>query len=530
MSAAYYSTGVEKIKKLRDVALGKVPADSAITGGDIVNVYTGEIEKGMTVLTIGDTIAYAGKKPVSTFPVAHRVINAEGKTLVPGFIDGHTHVDDLYPVAELVSYALKSGTTTIITETSAVGSALGYKGVIAFMKSVRNQPVKFFITLPPVVSTSPSVNKHSVLTPGEMGLLLRRKEVIGLGEISWAQMDDTRPWIYSHIAAAINAGKRVDGHGAGARDEKLQAFISSGVSSDHEPITAGECLERLRQGLLVLIREGAVRKDLRLVSKINTEKLDFRGLAVSADGLDPRQLARQGYVDFIVQKAIDYGFDPVTAIQMVTINIARHFGLSFIGGIAPGKIADIVIIPDLKTIKAERVIASGKEAVENGELVIKPRTFKWPAELYNTIRLPRDFTFEDLTIKSNFRGQVNVRVINQVTDLLTREDTIRMTVTDGQIKANISLDILKVAVIDRYWEPGKFSLGFVKGFGLKNGAIATSTAWDCSHIVVVGCNEVDMAMAVNRIKDMQGGTVVCSSRTILAELTCRWPGYSQMSL
>jgi adenine deaminase len=517
MPTSYFSTSKEKIKELMKVALGEALADLAIVNGDVVNVFTGEVLKGSTVLIKGDTIAYVGNNAAKSIGSSTQVIDAKGKTLIPGLIDSHTHLDEICLVSELVKYALKGSTTTIITEVSDIGASLGYQGVLEYLKATRNQPVKIFITAPPVSSTSPSTNEFAAIKPLEMRRLLRRSDVIGLGETPWAQVNESNR-LLDIIALTINAGKKVDGHGAGARGNKLQAYVATGVSSCHEPITAEEVLERLRLGLLVQIREGSVRRELGTVSQIKDKKIDFSNLAISADGVDPRQLVNDGYMDFIVQKAIDYGFNPVLAIQMVTINIARHYGLDFIGGIAPGKLADIAIIPDLRTIRAEYVIANGKIAVRNNQVVMETREHSYPRPFYNTIRLKHDFSADDFTIHANASGSTKVRVINQVSDLLTKEKIIEMPVIEGLVKMDVSRDILKVAAIDRYWQPGKFALGLIRGFGLKRGAIATTVTWDCGHIIVVGADESDMARAVNRIRELKGGIVICAGGGVLNEL------------
>jgi adenine deaminase len=518
MPASYFSTSKEKIKELMKVALGEALADLAIVNGDVVNVFTGEVLKGNTVLIKGDTIAYVGGNAIKSIGSSTQVIDAKGKILIPGLIDSHTHVDEICPVSELIKCALKGSTTAIITEVATIGSLLGYQGVLEFLKATRNQPVKIFITVPPVVSTSLSTNEFAAITPLEMRRLLRRNDVMGLGELSWAQVNESNPRLLDIIALTVNAGKMVDGHSAGAKENKLQAYVTTGVSSCHEPITAEEILERLRLGLFVQIREGLVRKELETVSQIKDEKIDFSNLAICADGVAPRQLVNDGYMDFIVQKAIDYGFNPVLAIQMATINIARHYRLNFIGGIAPGKLADIAIIPDLRTIRAEYVIANGKLAVRNNQVVMEPREHSYPRSLYNTIRLKQDFSASDFTIRANTSRSTKVRVINQVSDLLTKEKIIEMPVTEELVGMDVSRDILKVAAIDRYWQPGKFALGLIRGFGLRRGAMATSVTWDCSDILVVGANESDMARAVNRIKELKGGIVICAGGEVLTEL------------
>jgi len=519
MTRSYFSTSSDKITQLMKVALGEAEADLAIVNGELVNVYTGELLKNQTVLIKGDSIAYVGgKAPHSAMGATTHVINAEGKTIIPGFIDGHTHVDDKYFPDELMRYAIKGSTTTIITEAAAIGSLLGYQGVVAFIKACRRQPVRFFFTIPPVVCVSPSAEKHCALTNAELKRLLRQEDILGLGEVSWAQVNEEHPRLLETIAATLNSGKTVDGHAAGAREPKLQAFFATGVSSCHEPTNAEEVLERLRMGVFVPIREGEVRKDLAETSSIKNFQIDKHLLGISADGVDPRQLVKDGYMDFIVQKAIGNGIDPVLAIQMATINPARHFGLSHIGGVAPCKLADIVIVPDIKHIKAEIVIINGKIMFEKGRVTAKPVKVSFPPSFYQSVRLVNEFVSSDFDIRAANRNSAKIRVMDQVSALVTREAILNMAVKNEVLENDIEADILKVAVIDRHWQPGKFYVGFVRGFGLKKGAVATSTAWDCGHIVVVGVDNADMAMAVNRIKELQGGTVVCAEGAVLAEL------------
>ncbi|MBN1367711.1 MAG: adenine deaminase [Dehalococcoidales bacterium] len=519
MQNPYFTTGKDKIIRLMKTALGELPADIAIKNGDVVNVYTGELLPRQTVLVKGNTIAYVGTKvsPASIGP-GTEVIDAAGKTLIPGFIDGHTHVEEPWPMEEFAKYALKSGTTTVITETADIGTLMGYRGMTVFMKMCRNQPIRFLFTIPPVVRASPANTMPAALTPEQLKRLLRRPEVLGLGELPWNQANENYPRLLENIAITLNIGKKVEGHSAGGRGNKLQAYFANGTSSCHEPITVEETLERLRLGVFVMVREGVVRKELGEVAKIKDEKIDFTLLGICSDGVDPRQFVHQGYMDFIVQKLVNYGFAPVRAIQMATINVARHFGLDFVGGIAPGKLADIAIIPDLKTIKPTDVLVNGEIKVRHGQLTAEPAKTPVPRVFRNIVRLKRDLSPADFRIRVPSNTPVKVRAIAMATGLITREANCGMTPVNGLLEADVSRDILKVAVIERYYEPGKKALGFIRGFRLKRGAIATSTLWDGGNIGVIGTNDTDMAQAVNRIRALQGGTIVCADGKILAEL------------
>jgi len=509
----------EQVRELIKVALGEAEADLAIVNGDIVNVYTGEVVKRASVLIKGERIAYVGNDTGKSIGSSTKVIDAAGKTLIPGLIDGHTHIDGPYSISEVLRYVIKGGTTTIITEASDIASSLGYEGVIQFLASIKNQPIKVFVTAPPLGTISPVTEEHAI-TVGELRQLLRHKEIIGLGETYWGKVVNGNRRILDLIAETIKMGKKVEGHSAGATGNKLQAYIASGVSSCHEPISAEEIRERLRLGLFVLIREGEIRRELETISRIREENINFSRLALSTDGLGPWQLISDGYMEFVVQKAINLGFSPILAIQMATINPAQHFAIDdVIGGIAPGKYADIVIIPGLRTIRAEYVISNGRVVARNGELLVPPRKHRYPGAKQNSINLARDFNAGDFAIPvEGSSRQVKVRLIDQVTNLVSREEFIDMPVSDAQLKPDTSKDILKVAAIERAYGTGKTFVGLIRGMGFKRGAIATSAAWDCGDIIAVGADETDMAQAVNRIKQLGGGLVVCAGNRILAEI------------
>jgi adenine deaminase len=505
-------------QELMRVALGEAEADLAIVNGSVVNVYTGEIEKA-SVLIKGERIAYVGQDAEKSIGSKTSVIDAAGRTLIPGFIDGHTHVDVLYSISELLRFALQGGTTTIITETCTIATALGYEGIIHFLNSVRRQPVKLFITAPPMVTISPVTEEHAIGVR-ELRRLFRYPEIIGLGECYWGDVVGGNQRVLDLIAETIKLGGKVDGHSAGATGKKLQAYVASGISSCHEPTNAAEVLERLKLGLFILIREGEVRRELEAVAPIKDSGIALNRLAISTDGVGPDQLVSKGYMEVVVQKAIDLGFDPVLAVQMATINVAQHFSLDdVIGGIAPGKYADIVILPNLKTIKAEYVISNGRVVAQNGRALVPPRKHRYPQSLYNSLRLDRDFSADDFAIPvEGGRKEAKVRLMDQVTNLLVREEFIDMPVADGQLKPDVAKDILKVAAIERSFGTGRSFIGLIRGIGLKRGAIATSAVWDCGDIMAVGANEADMARAVNRIKELGGGTVVCAGGKIVAEI------------
>ena len=517
------TTGILKPKsvtethQLMKVALGEQKADLTVVNANVVNVYTGEILPNRGIAVKDKWIAYVGENAGDTIGPQTAVIDAEGQTVIPGLIDGHTHIAWMFTAAEFLKYAVSGGTTTIVTETIEPYPVTGYEGVIDFLESLKDQPIKILATAPAMVSISRTARD---MPPETLAKLLARDDILGLGESYWQVVLQEPAQLLPRFEQALAAGKTLEGHSAGAGDKKLAAYVAGGISSCHEPINAAQVLERLRMGLHIMVREGSIRRDLAEIAKIKDTGIDLRRLILSTDGVEPRDLIEKGYMEFVLQKAIDYGFDPVAAIQMATLNVAEHFSLDgLIGGIAPGRYADLVIIPDVQTIKAQVVISNGEVVAKNGQLLTAPRRHTFTKPSLNSVNLPRDMKASDFIISTQASApQVKVRVINMVTDLVTAELAMQRPVTDGQINPDIDQDVIKVAAIDRTHNPGKMYVGLIKGFGLKSGAMACSAAWDTSDIIVAGTNDEDMAGAVNRIRTLQGGAVVCKNGEILAEL------------
>jgi len=504
-------------RNLMDVALGKAPADLAVVGASVLNVFTGELLDNHAICVKGDRIAYVGPNPEEMISDRTRVINADGRCVIPGFIDGHAHIAWSYPPAGFLAHAMAGGTTALVTETFEAYFAAGYDGVVDFLAACRDQPIKIYATAPAMVSISRAARG---IDPDDLEKLLRRDDILGMGESYWQGVVQSPDHFLPAFARVRGARKALEGHTAGANEKKLAAYVAAGISSCHEPIKADEALSRLRQGLYVMIREGSIRRDLAAVSAIRNMGVDLRRMVLVTDGVSPDELMEDGYMEFVVQKAIACGFDPVTAIRMATLNVAEHFSLSGdIGAIAPGRYADLVIIPDLATIRAELVISNGRVIAENGKSLIAATPYGFSAASRNSIALPSPFSAADFRIMPPNESLVQtVRAIEMVTDLVTRETMLEMPVMEGELRSDPEADIIKVAAIDRRINPGKRFVGFIKGFGMKTGALASSGAWDCSDIIVAGADDDDMAVAVNRIRETQGGIVAVKAGRIIAEL------------
>jgi len=508
---------LEETSQLIKVALGKEKADLALINANLVNVYTGELLKDQSITVRGKWIAYVGPNARDAIGPQTEVIDAQGQTVIPGLIDGHTHIAWMFTPAEFLKYTVAGGTTTVVTETLEPYPVCGYAGVVDFLASLKDQPIKILATAPAMVSISSSARG---MNTEDLARLLDRDDILGLGESYWQSILQYPEDILPQFEQTLLAGKTLEGHSAGASDKKLAAYVSAGITSCHEPIDADQVLERLRAGLHILVREGSIRRDLAEIAQIKNRGIDLRRLILSTDGIEPRDLIEKGYMEYVLQKAIDCGFDPIAAVQMATLNVAEHFGLDpLIGGIAPGRLADMVMIPDLKTIKARLVVSNGKVIARDGEPTAAPRVHAFAEESLNSVKLGREFKPADFVIVGGGESQVrNVRVINMLTDLVTTEEQIEWPVTAGEIKSDVEQDVIKVAAIDRTHNPGQTAVGLIKGFGLKSGAMACSAGWDSSDIVVVGTNDMDMAVAVNRIHDHQGAAVVCEDGEVQAEL------------
>jgi len=508
----------EEMQTLRQVALGIEKADLVIINARLINVYTGEIQENHSIAIKGRCIALVGPDISAAIGKDTKIIDAMGKTVVPGLIDGHAHLASWSTVHEFLDHAMKGGTTTIITESMEVFPVAGYEGVIDFLESLNGQPVKVFATAPAMAS----ISRSAMGVPLDiMEQFAGRKEIIGLGESYWQTVFQAPEFFLSNFEAMLKKGKTLEGHSAGARGNKLAAYAAMGISSCHEPTSAEDALERLRLGLYVMAREGSIRRDLKSISGILDNNISLRRLVLTTDGISPSDLLNLGYLEYPVQKAIDYGFDPIAAIQAVTLNVAEHFGLDHvIGGIAPGKIADLVIIPDPQTIRAEYVISNGRVISQDGELQVSARRHRYSAKSMDTIRLPKKLAALDFKIRADNTPDAvaRVRVIDMATDLVTREIIEDLPVFEGEIICPKDSGTAKISAIDRTRGSGKMFTGLIRNFGLNSGALACSAAWDTSCIIVIGRNDADMALAVNRIHDLKGGVVICDNNEIVCEL------------
>ena len=516
-------------RRLADTALGREPADTVIKDGVLMDVYTGRILPGRSVAIRDRWIAYVGPDAEHTIGEKTEVIEADGRLICPGYIDAHTHLATYWDIADFLAYTIPCGITTHFTEAEAYAFILGSEGFKAFLDQIENQPVKIYGLIPPMISLSPA-SEPLLINRDKIKDLLKDPRVMGLGESFWQGTIMTRDnRVLELIQETLKAGKSVEGHAAGAFDRKLAAYAGAGALSCHEAISTDDVLSRLELGLYAMIREGDIRRDLEIILPLK-DRIDLRRVILVTDGTNPIDLVKRGYMIDVIQKAVDLGFKPIEAVQMVTLNPAEHFGLAHLmGGIAPGRYADILLLPEDGVMKPELVISEGRIVAENGETAVEIPATPYPGELMKTVRVD-PVSSSDLAVPAH--GQGDIRTIDiQAGGLVTREGKATPKIVNGQLEADPERDLLKIVFIERNSGRGEKFIGFISGWGQKKGAVATTLCWDAGAIVAIGANDHDLTAVINRVIDLQGGAVVSVDGAFLAEIPLNIGGFiSQLKM
>jgi adenine deaminase len=504
---------MEKRKTLSEVALGSIPADIVITNGNLFNASTREFISGQSIWIKDGMIAYVGPDHDPQKNNETQVIDADGMVLLPGLIEGHTHLNKS-GIEEYIKHLIPSGVTTVIIETADFGLIAGKEGIEYFVKGIEGQPIRFYYTVPPLCGLTPD-EEINAPTNEELLTLLKDPKCLGVGEIYWGNifLEGKQGERVRELASlALSLGKQVEGHTAGATGRKLQAYTCFGASSDHEPITEDEVMERLRLGYLVMIREGSVRKELPGVKGIFNKKADFRRLSLATDGVDPQTFVEEGYLDASLKTLLRLGAPPELAYQMVTLNVAEHFRLDpLIGSLSPGKMADILIIPSPKEFSPQWIMCNGRMIFRDGKATAEPRKTTFPNSMFHTVTIP-DFTFPSLPDKGK------VRVIELVTGLVTRERIIDLEDPEE------SKDVIMLLALDRVGRQGSF-MGLLKGFGLQRGAYGTTMSWDTIDMFIVGCDIRSMETVIKRLGETGGGGVYAIGDEVVSEIVAPLCGF-----
>jgi adenine deaminase len=515
--------------ELIDVALGKAPADLVIRGATLVNVYSRELCSRTTIAVKGSRIASVGDLEPS-IAASTVVIDASQLCAVPGLIDGHIHIEStmLDPV-EFAKVVIPRGTTAVMIDPHEIANVLGVGGVRLMLSRTEGIPLKVYVQAPSCVPSTINLETAGAkIGPKEVQRMLKWPRIVGLGEVmNYPAVLAGDRKLRLMIQETQEVRKVVEGHAPGLLGRELNAYLSAGIVGDHESTTAQELVEKLRLGCFVEIREGSTSHNLAtLIRALKSHNLSTRHAVLVSDDRHAGDLMKLGHMDYNVRRAIEEGLDPIDAITMATLNTAEHFRVDTeIGGIAPGKRADIILTPDISKMRAEAVIADGKVVARNGILLAKIPSPRFPPWSLRTVHLKRRLQSKDFVVRSKTEnGSARTLVIETSGEVLTKKTIEDLPVRDFQIQNDLERDILKIAVIERHKRTGNIGRGFVRGFGLKAGAISSSVAHDSHNICVVGANDSDMAAAANEIARLQGGLVAIRDGTVLAELPLPFAG------
>ena len=499
------------MENIINVARGLEKADLVIKNANVVNVLSEEIYKGDIAIVDGIIAGigenYSGKKE----------IDVNGAYVSPSFIDGHVHLESamLLP-KEFASVVLPAGTTTVIIDPHEISNVLGLHGISFMHEAVKNLPMDVFTMLPSCVPATPFETSGFDLNSYDLSLLIDKPWVLGLAEMmnfpGVLNLDNN---VMAKLELAKSKEKRIDGHAPYLSGKDLCAYVASGVKSDHECTTPEEAIERIRLGMYVMIREGTAAKDLDallpVLKNCNTRKCIF-----VTDDRHPSDLKE--HINGMVRRAVEAGVDPIKAIQVASLNTAEYFGLQNLGAIAPGYKADLLVLPDLKSFKPDIVMKNGNVIAHNGKLAIEIPQGEALA-VRNSVNV-RWITPEDFKISVNEPdGKIGVKALEVIPhQLITKSVETEALVEDGNAISNIENDTLKICVIERHRATGNIGKGFVKGFNLKCGAIASTVAHDSHNMIVIGTNDADMYTAAVALIKCKGGKVVVKDGEIISEL------------
>lgn len=498
-----------KEEKIIKTAKGDIKADLVLKNAGIVNVLSEEIYEGDVAISDG-VIAGVGND-------YHGVeeIDVKGAYVSPSFIDGHVHLESsmLMP-SEFAKMVVPSGTTTVVADPHEISNVMGLQGISFMREATKNLPLDVYMTLPSCVPATSLETSGVDLNSYDLALLIDAPWVLGIAEMmNFPGVINCDGSVLSKVRLGLEKHKRVDGHAPHLSGKDLNAYVAAGIRSDHECTTVEEAVEKLRLGMYLMVREATGARDLEpllpVLKNLNTRKCIF-----VTDDRHPKHLAK--HISRMVKKAVKNGVDPIKAIQMASLNTAEYFNLSDLGAIAPGYRADIAVFKDLENFEPLMVFKNGKLAAKDGKMVIDTDNLKPPA-LRGSVNIKYLYR-EDLQIKAP-QGKTTAKVINVIPkQLITKQTAETVKIENGLAVSDIENDILKIAVIERHKATGNIGLGFVKGFGLKSGAIASTVAHDSHNMIVIGTNDEDMYLAAVELVKSQGGKIIVQNGKTLAHL------------
>lgn len=514
-------------EQLVAVAMGRQPAEVVIKNGRLVNVLTGEIQNGIDVAITHGRIAYVGEDASHTIGEATQVIDATDQYITPGFMDGHIHIESsMITVSEYSKAVVPHGTTAVYMDPHEIANVLGLPGIRLMIDESKHVPLRVFVAMPSCVPAAPGFEDTGAsIGPEEVREAMEWEEVVGLGEMmNFPGVIYGDKQMHSELQATLAANKTITGHfSLPDTGRALVAYTSAGVRCDHESVRMEDALAKMRLGMYAQFREGSAWHDLKEVARSITEhRIDTRLATLVSDDTHPHTLMEQGHLDHIVRRAIEEGINPVTAIQMVTLNVAECFGMSRdLGSVAPGKCADILLLSDLTRVKIEQVFINGQLVAKQGKMLVNSPEFLYPGFARQSVRLAAELMPIDFAIPTSnpHVSSVIARVMQIIEAKVgTVAKQLVLPVVDGFVDNDPGQDVAKAAVVERHHGTGTMGLGFVQGFQLKEGAVASTVAHDCHNLLIVGTNDADMAFAGNKLAEVGGGMVVVRDGEVLALL------------
>lgn len=497
------------------VAAGRSPADLVIRGGTVVNVQSREILPGWEVAVAAGRFAYVGPDASHCIGPTTTVIDAGGRYLVPGFCDGHMHIESgMLTPAEFAAAVIPHGTTTMFHDPHEIANVLGLAGVRMMHDEALMQPVNIFTQMPSCAPSAPGLETTGYeIGPDDVAEAMRWPGIIGLGEMmNYPGVINGSQQMLEEIAATMRAGRVVGGHYASPdRGIPFHAYAAGGPADDHEGTREQDAIDRARQGMRSMLRLGSAWYDVESQITAITEKgLDPRNFLLCTDDCHSGTLVHEGHMNRVVRHAIACGCDPLVAIQMATINTATHFGLEReLGSIAPGRRADLILTSDLRDLPIDMVFARGVKVAEAGRLAVACPHYAWPEPARATVHLARTLSAGDFAIAAPAgKARVNARVIGVIENQApTQALTADLAVADGLVEAQG--DVAQIALVERHRGTGLVVNAFVSGFGYQGRmALASTVAHDSHHMIVVGTDRAQMALAANRLAEVGGGVTL----------------------
>ncbi len=517
-------------RQLSAVAMGREKADLVIRSGRWVSVQSGEIIPKTDIAISGDRIAYIGPDATHTIGEGTRVIDAQGRFLVPGLLDGHMHVESgMLTVTEFVRAVIPHGTTGMFVDPHEIANVFGLPGVKLMVDEAAVQPIHVWVQMPSCVPSAPGLETPGAsIGPKEVEQAFTWPGIIGLGEMMnfpGVIAGDTK--MHAEMAVTRAANKVIGGHYPSPDlGPAFHAYVAGGADDDHEGTTMEDATARVRQGMKAMLRFGSAWHDVAEGVRAITELgLDARHFILCTDDSHCGTLVNEGHVNRALKQAIAQGIPPITAIQMTTLNTAEHFGVSKdVGMLAPGRYADLLIVPDLVNFTPDLVFSKGRLVAQDQQLVVDIPAFQYPAWSTASIHVAKALTADDFCLRAPKNSLISGHGIANVIGVIenqapTRHLQVEVNFEGGEIRADLDRDLVKIALVERHHGTGRIQLGLVSGFGFDQPcAIGSTVAHDSHHMILVGSNDADLALAANLLAEMGGGQVVVSQGKVIGQV------------